>query len=153
MQVLLIHSNEAATVHLRNEIMRANPDISINSCREITDAKNWIEKNAMPDLVFMPVRLAGGKPFEIFLFVKITCPVIFITEDDRYLFDALHYNAIGYLQKPISAVKVRLLLKKYETIRNHFIQTGRINEPGERESKEVNFHQAICAPPGTTCIN
>ena len=143
MKILIIDSDEPGNTFLFDEILRADPNVSVNSCREVPEVKSWLAKNPMPDIVFIPIKLAGGKAFEFFSFVKITCPVVFITEDDRYIFDALKYNCIGYLQKPIDPVKVRLLLKKYETMRIHFINASDRNVPGEPGLKKVNFNQVF----------
>ena len=82
----------------------------------IADTVEWIEKNPMPDLMFMDIHLADGSSFAIFEQTSITCPVIFTTAYDEYALKAFEVNSIDYLLKPISKEALERAINKYHAL-------------------------------------
>jgi len=129
MNIVIVEDEEMAVRNLTailNEIGYFNVVATLDSIRE---SKEWFERNASPDIVFMDIHLADGSAFEIFNLVKINCPIIFTTAYDEYALKAFKVNSIGYLLKPIDIEDVKLAIEKLKNLtRNNF---------GEEELKKI----------------
>ena len=93
----------------------------------IADTVEWIEKNPMPDLMFMDIHLADGSSFAIFEQTSITCPVIFTTAYDEYALKAFEVNSIDYLLKPISKEAMERAMHKYHTLVNKSLDQSKLD--------------------------
>jgi two-component system, LytTR family, response regulator len=114
MKVLIIEDEITAARRLKNLISKINPDIEVvDQLDSIESVLNWLEKNELPDLIFMDIHLADGSSFEIFNHVKIDKPVIFTTAYDVYAIQAFQVNAVDYILKPIKEDKLKAALEKY----------------------------------------
>ena len=72
----------------------------------------WLQQNKQPDIIFMDIRLTDGLSFEIFNYIDIQVPVIFITAYDEYALKAFEVNGVDYLLKPLEIDKLEKGLKK-----------------------------------------
>jgi two-component system LytT family response regulator len=112
---LIIEDEITAARRLKTQVTQINPDIEIvDQLDSIEAVLNWLEKNELPDLIFMDIHLADGSSFEIFNHVKIEKPVIFTTAYDVYAIQAFQVNAVDYILKPIKEDQLRAALKKYD---------------------------------------
>jgi len=82
-----------------------------------------VAKREIPDLILMDVQLSDGLSFNILNACKITCPVIFTTAFNKYLTEAFQYCSIDYLLKPISQERLCSAIRKYKTLRDHFVNS------------------------------
>lgn len=120
MKVLIIEDEAAATRRLQKLIREYDPKIQIvESLDSVTSSINWLTSNEHPDLIFMDIQLADGNSFEIFKFVNIIKPVVFITAFDQYAVQAFKVNALDYLLKPIKSHELVRAIEKYQKL-----QTG-----------------------------
>ena len=95
-------------------VTKINPDIEVvDQLDSIEAVLNWLEKNELPDLIFMDIHLADGSSFEIFNHVNIDKPVIFTTAYDVYAIQAFQVNAVDYILKPIKEENLKAALEKY----------------------------------------
>ncbi|HEX6846699.1 MAG TPA: LytTR family DNA-binding domain-containing protein [Chitinophagaceae bacterium] len=123
MRTIIIEDEKPAAEKLMKSIGKADPSIDVLTlCNSIQQAVEWLEKNPMPDLIFMDIELSDGMSFRIFEKVNITCPVIFTTAYDEYWQQAFENNSIDYLLKPIKQDKLEAALGKYELLKKYFSQ-------------------------------
>src|ERR1700755_3161414 len=122
MKVLIVEDERPAFENMVEELQSIDGSIIVvGHCNSVDESIRWLNKNIQPDLILMDIQLSDGLSFNIFKACKITCPVIFTTAYDKYLTQAFEYSSIDYLLKPISQDKLKNALKKYNTLRNHFV--------------------------------
>jgi two-component system LytT family response regulator len=123
MKVIVIEDEKPAADKLRNALHKCSNTIQVKAIlKSINESVQWLNNNAMPDLVFMDIELSDGLSFKIFNEAKITCPIIFTTAYDDYWQEAFEHNSIDYLLKPIRQEKLAAALAKYDTLKNYFEQ-------------------------------
>ncbi|MFT3682044.1 MAG: LytTR family DNA-binding domain-containing protein [Ferruginibacter sp.] len=121
MNIIIIEDERPAAEKLQKAIKACSPHANILAVAgTVQAAVEWLQQNALPDLVFMDIQLTDGLSFKIFEQVKIGCPVIFTTAYDNYWQEAFEYNSIDYLLKPIRQEKLENALQKFETVKQYF---------------------------------
>jgi two-component system LytT family response regulator len=116
MKVLIIEDEAAATrrlIKLLNEYDAQEIEV-VETLDSVSSSVNWLSSNPHPDLILMDIQLADGNSFEIFKFVDIKKPVIFITAFDQYAVQAFKVSAIDYLLKPIKSHELVQAIEKYK---------------------------------------
>lgn len=114
-KVLIIEDEKANSDRLARLLSKIRPSYTVlDAIPSIKKSVAWFELNAVPDLVFMDIRLSDGISFEIFNRTDLACPVIFTTAYDEYAVQAFKYNSIDYLLKPIELTDLEMALAKYE---------------------------------------
>jgi DNA-binding LytR/AlgR family response regulator len=122
MKVLIVEDERPAFENMVEELHAIDENINVMAgCNSVDECVQWLNHNPQPDLILMDIQLSDGLSFNIFKACKITCPVIFTTAYDKYLTQAFEYSSIDYLLKPISQDKLKNAIKKYKTLRNHFV--------------------------------
>ena len=117
MNILIIEDEYHAVKYLSGLIKQVIPNAQVvESIDSISDAVDWFNNNAAPDLIFMDIQLADGLSFSIFNKVKVTAPVIFTTAFDQYTLRAFKTNSVDYLLKPIDEQELKQAVDKYHTI-------------------------------------
>ena len=123
MKALIIEDEVMAAQTLQKLLEEVSPGVEItNVLDSIEESVEWLQQNAMPDLIFMDIHLADGSAFAIFEQVAVSCPVIFTTAYDDYALKAFEVNSIDYLLKPVSKDALEHALNKY-----HNLAEGRNN--------------------------
>ncbi len=121
MKVIIIEDERPAAEMLLLSIKACNSSIELLAVLgSVQAAVEWLQQNALPDLIFMDIQLTDGLSFKIFEHVKIDCPVIFTTAYDDYWQQAFEYNSIDYLLKPVHQEKLEATFKKYDSIKQYF---------------------------------
>lgn len=121
MKVLIVEDEGPAFENMVEELHAIDESISVMAgCNSVDQCVRWLNQNPHPDLILMDIQLSDGLSFNIFKACTITCPVIFTTAYDKYLYRAFEYSSIDYLLKPISQDKLRGAIKKYKTLQSHF---------------------------------
>jgi DNA-binding LytR/AlgR family response regulator len=124
MKVLILEDEQPAFGRLVEELQALDEKIDVVAgCSTVEQSIRWLNDNPQPDLIFMDVQLSDDLSFSIFKSCKITCPVIFTTAYDKYLTEAFRYSSIDYLLKPISSDRLGSALRKYQTLRDHFVNS------------------------------
>lgn len=102
MNVVIIEDEQPAYKRLVKLLNEVQPDINILAQLEtVADAKQWLQDNDTPDVIFMDIHLADGSAFDLLAEVEIKAPVIFTTAYDQYAIEAFKTASVGYLLKPI----------------------------------------------------
>lgn len=79
------------------------PQIEVVGIAKDATSAHTLLKNDPPQVVFMDIELPGGNAFSILEKLKpISFEVIFITAYDSYPLQAIKFEAIDYLLKPLS---------------------------------------------------
>jgi two-component system LytT family response regulator len=124
MKVLIVEDEKPASENLIEELQAIDDKIDVVAgCYSVDETVRWLTKNPQPDLILMDIQLSDGLSFNIFKACEVTCPVIFTTAYDKYLTQAFEFSSIDYLLKPISQDKLKGAIRKYKTLRNHFVNT------------------------------
>ena len=83
-------------------------------CDSVDTAVAAIEKHK-PDLVFLDIEMPFHNGFN--LLERIKNPdfkVVFVTAYDRYAIQAIKYNAMDYLMKPVNVQELKQTVEKFE---------------------------------------
>ncbi len=116
-RILLIEDELPAAKRLTKLITDTANDFEIvQLCDSIESSIQYLKSNKQPDLIFLDVQLGDGLSFEIFNEVDITCPIIFTTAYDEYVFRAFELNSIDYLMKPIHPDALAKSIEKFRKI-------------------------------------
>jgi len=116
-RVLLIEDEQPAAKRLSKLITEIAPDFEIiQICDSIESAVGFLKNAAAPDLMFLDIQLGDGISFEIFRQVEVSCPVIFTTAYDEYVFRAFELNSIDYLMKPIHKEELERSIDKFRKL-------------------------------------
>jgi DNA-binding LytR/AlgR family response regulator len=122
MKVLIVEDEKPASENLIEELQAIDDKIDVVAgCYSVDETVRWLSRNPQPDLILMDIQLSDGLSFNIFKACEVTCPVIFTTAYDKYLTQAFEYSSIDYLLKPISQDKLKGAIRKYKSLRNHFV--------------------------------
>jgi DNA-binding LytR/AlgR family response regulator len=119
MKILIIEDEPHNALILSDIIMHVRPDSIILEILESIEqaVKYFTNPNNKPDLIFTDIQLADGLSFEIFLKIKIHCPVIFCTAFNQYTLQAFKTNGIEYILKPVKEEDIITAFNKYETLK------------------------------------
>ncbi len=113
-RTLIIEDETAAARNLQAMLGEMYPQLEIVATVEsVEDSCEWLERNTMPDLVFMDIHLADGNAFRIFDKTTISCPIIFTTAYDQYALEAFRVNSIDYILKPLKKSDVERAVGKF----------------------------------------
>ncbi|MFI3263402.1 MAG: LytTR family DNA-binding domain-containing protein [Rikenellaceae bacterium] len=117
MKVVIIEDEKRTANKLAELLCRLYPNVEIVcNLTSVSESIEWFRGNAMPDLVFMDIRLSDDIVFLIFDSVDITCPIIFTTAYDEFALKAFEVTSIDYLLKPIDETALRRAMDKYNLL-------------------------------------
>jgi len=93
--------------------------------RSISDGLAFLEKNTY-NFILSDIQLLDGVSFDLFNQTTISCPIIFCSAHDKYLFQAFNTNGIAYILKPYTEKDFIKALDKYQSLfkqKNYSINT------------------------------
>jgi DNA-binding LytR/AlgR family response regulator len=122
MKVIIIEDEKPAAEKLRKGLLKHDPAIEIPAVLgSVASALDWFALHPQPSLAFMDIELSDGLSFRLFEEGRISCPVIFTTAFDEYWQEAFEHNGLDYLLKPIRPEKLEQAMRKYQSLKQHFI--------------------------------
>ena len=98
---------------------------SLNTYYENEVDHDWVRSNAdglehlklhKYDVILSDIQLLDGISFDLFDSVRISCPIIFCSAHDEYLFKAFKANGIAYILKPYAPNDFNKAIEKYEAL-------------------------------------
>lgn len=95
---------------------------------EATDTVDAYEKITLlkPDLIFLDIQMPMGDGFSLLKkFDKINFAVIFVTSFDEYAINAIKFNALDYLLKPVVASDLSFSVNKAVS---HIVEKRNLDE-------------------------
>lgn len=87
----------------------------LDEAKDVDDAIEKITKHR-PDIIFLDIQMPGKSGFDLLQELDDTPEVIFTTAYDEYAIKAFEYNALDYLQKPITEERLTAAIKRYEKV-------------------------------------
>jgi two-component system, LytTR family, response regulator len=123
MKVIIIEDEVPAAEKLERYLQKYDASIEVAAKFDsVANSVSWLKDNQdTVDLIFMDIQLIDGLSFQIFQQVQIRKPVIFTTAFNEFALDAFKVNSIDYLLKPITFTDLSAGLKKFETLKQHFL--------------------------------
>lgn len=123
MNVVIIEDEQPAYKRLAKLLNEVQPDINILAQLEtVADAKQWLQDNDTPDVIFMDIHLADGSAFDLLAEVEIKAPVIFTTAYDQYAIEAFKTASVGYLLKPIKPEALKEAIGRIDEYKKIFLE-------------------------------
>jgi DNA-binding LytR/AlgR family response regulator len=129
MNVLIIEEEKKIANKIVSILLKTEPQITVVAVLEtIKDTIAFFQdKKIVIDLVFTDVTLPDGIFFSIFKAIHIPTPIVFITRFDEYMMNAMEYNGIDYILKPVNEDDIKRALGKYKKLQKHFLNNTAIN--------------------------
>lgn len=125
MNIVIIEDEMPAYKRLQKLVEETIPGASIVAHHDsVQSAREWLEQNPQPDLMFLDIHLADGSAFDLLKMVKVSCPLIFTTAFDQYAIEAFKTNSIGYLLKPVKKEELKEALSKLDEYKTMFSKQG-----------------------------
>ena len=136
MKILIVEDEDLAVKKLTKTVNAVDTSAEIIGVTDsIKSTVEWLESNAVPDLILMDIELADGQSFEVFNLTQVKSPVVFTTSYDEYALQAFKVNSIDYLLKPIQKEDLQAALNKYRQLKNLYQK--------EETKPESNIDQII----------
>lgn len=147
MNVYIVDDEKNSREVLRELIRNFSPELQIlGEAGDIDSAYRDIQ-TLHPDLVFLDIQMPNGNGFNLLKrFDRIPFEVVFVTSYDQFAIDAIKFNALDYLLKPISIDLFKEGIKRAkESHRNRLNQDVRIVNLIQSLDHETNDEQKIVA--------
>lgn len=110
---VIIDDEEASRKVLTTLLTKFFPEVKI--CGEAGNMTTGFEliQDLKPDLVFLDVQMPGGNGFRLLqMFDSVFFKVIFVTGYDEFAIQAIKFNALDYLLKPVEVADLENAVKK-----------------------------------------
>ena len=113
MRAVVIDDEEKSRRVIKSLLQKFHPEIVlVGEAGNIQEGYNLILQ-CNPALVFLDIQMPMGTGFDLLRkFNKISFEVIFITGFDQYAINAIKFNALDYLLKPIEVKDLSYAIKK-----------------------------------------
>lgn len=111
LRTLLIEDEAPARADLRAKLA-AHPEIAVLAEAATVKAARGLLARPDYDLVFLDVQLLGGNAFDLVADVRPGARIIFVTAYDNYALRAFEINALDYLLKPVSPLRLAESLRR-----------------------------------------
>lgn len=129
MKIIIIEDEPRTANELAEMLLSTEYEIEISAVlSSVSSARQWLEHNPAPELIFSDIELGDGLSFEIFKEIDTDAPVIFCTAYDEYAIRAFESNSIDYLLKPIDRTMLQKSLDKYTALKDHMISGSQHSE-------------------------
>lgn len=129
MNILIIEDEPLVAISLARLVQELEPHAGLQGpLAGVKETKEWLAKNARPDLILADIQLADGISFDIFAENNLNCPVIFTTAYNEYAIRAFKVNSIDYLLKPIDKNELQAALHKFHQLQSKFSNEGYVQQ-------------------------
>ena len=141
MKALIIEDEHLIAAEMKASLQTIAPDVEVlDVLPSIQAAREWFEVNSQPDLLFLDIKLNDGLSFELFEYVKITCPIIFCTAYEEYAIRAFKVNGVDYLLKPVQEEDLKNAITKIRTM-------NKVQSPALQEGLKALVEQFMMGNP------
>lgn len=114
-KALLVDDEASSRIVLKELLKKHAPSIEIVGEASIVEEayREILAKN--PDLVFLDIQMPTGNGFNLLeKFTTIPFDIIFVTSYNQYAINAIKFNALDYILKPIDVSELKKAIQKAE---------------------------------------
>jgi DNA-binding LytR/AlgR family response regulator len=158
MRILIIEDEKLAAERMQRLLSDIDPSIEVvGVLKSVKDSVGYLSKEIHPEIILADIELSDGQSFEIFKKIPVNCAVIFTTSYNEYALNAFQANSIDYLLKPVRLNELKNSLEKYQTVKQHFINSAAISEGngvqnGIRKIEESQYRKNFLVKQGQRFI-
>jgi DNA-binding LytR/AlgR family response regulator len=98
--------------YLRERLSTLWPDLHVVGEARDGNAALQLVHDTQPDIVFLDIQMPGLSGLEIAQKISGKCLVVFVTSYDKYAIEAFESEAIDYLLKPVSDVRLEKAIRR-----------------------------------------
>lgn len=112
-KALLVDDEASSRNVLKQLIFNFCPEITI--CGEASSVETAFDliQSQKPQLVFLDIQMPNGNGFSLLRkFDKIEFDVVFVTGFDQFAIEAIKFNALDYLLKPVEVNELKKAVRK-----------------------------------------
>lgn len=142
MNALIIDDSRLARSELKHLIQKIDTVDVIGEAANADEAKRKIE-TLHPDLIFLDIQMPGKDGFELLEELDQAPLVVFTTAYNEYAMKAFEYNALDYLQKPITLERLQAAVEK--------IDQKRTSEPSSTKEDLLGEDSQVFVKDGDNC--
>lgn len=124
---LIIDDNPLNIAILADLLQEKHPEVELLGTAH--NGETAIEKiqSLQPELIFLDVEMPDMNGFEVLASLKsINFQIIFVTAHSQYAIQAIRFNALDYLMKPINPVELNESLVRYRSKGHKQVQKQKI---------------------------
>jgi two-component system LytT family response regulator len=145
-RAVIIDDEEDSRTVIKSLLGTFHKDIFI--CGEAGNINNGYELiiEQKPQVIFLDIQMPGGNGFDLLKkFVSPQFEVVFITSYDQYAIEAIKFNALDYLLKPIELAELGRVVKKIQAsvFNQQAYQLQLINVINHIENQDIEKKIAI----------
>ena len=111
---VIIDDERLVRLALRKDLEKFPEIVILGEASSIKTAKPLI-KQINPDILFLDIQLSDGNGFDLLNQIEYSGKVIFITAYDEYAIRAFEVNALDYLLKPLSIIRLKETIDRLNT--------------------------------------
>lgn len=120
LKVLVVEDELLSALELKKMLKAIRPSYIVTKhLSSIEELKLYFKTNPSLDLMFLDIELQDGNSLEKIKKLHIQTPIIYCTAYSQYAIEAFDTNAIGYLLKPFSQLKLLEVIEKFEETRSY----------------------------------
>ncbi|MBL0047229.1 MAG: response regulator transcription factor [Bacteroidetes bacterium] len=112
-KALIIDDEASSRNVLKQLLMRFCPEITVCGEASNSDIAYELILSTQPQLVFLDIQMPSGNGFSLLRkFEKIDFEIVFVTSFDQFAIEAIKFNALDYLLKPVEVADLKAAVKK-----------------------------------------
>lgn len=115
MKCILIEDEDVVRAKLRELISDTGMLEIIDEAADFSEGLAALKNHPEVDLLFLDVELPNGTGFDLLEALENPPRVIFVTNYDSYALRAFEVNALDYIQKPITASRLKRALQRIQS--------------------------------------
>jgi len=112
-RALIIDDEKLACLDLAAVLLESKQIEIAGQAHKLSEARQMI-KETNPDLIFLDIDLSGESGFDLLPDIDPKIKVIFVTAYNNYAVKAFEVEAVDYLLKPVSSIRLALSLERLE---------------------------------------
>lgn len=110
---LLVDDEASSRNVLKQLLVKFCPDVTVCGEADNTESAHKLLLEKKPQLLFLDVHMPSGNGFSLLRkFSKIDFEVVFVTSFDQFAIEAIKFNALDYLLKPVEVVDLMAAVRK-----------------------------------------
>ncbi len=126
-RAFLLEDEPPARERLRR-FVASHPEIEVVGEADSVSAARRGLADTTCDLLFADIELGDGTSMQLFAESPPPCPVVFCTAFDEYVLEALGWNGIDYVLKPLREARVHAAIDKYLALRRQMLGDGLLGD-------------------------